>query len=175
MKSSLRRIFRLLAEIVVAVYLLLDAIVSPIVRPTLRFFGELRIVAQLRSWIERLGPYPSLALLLVPVAFVEPAKLGALYLIGLGHVVSGTALLILAQILSVLLVERLFVIVKPRLLELAWFARLWGWFVAIRDPALRWLLTRAAWILRLRILAKVRMARLLSRLGRARRSGDAAP
>lgn len=79
---------------------------------------------RLRHSIERLGPYPSLLLLAVPTAIVEPLKLIAVAIAGDGHWVTGTAMIVAAYATSLLLVERLFVIVKPKLLKLRWFARL---------------------------------------------------
>ena len=39
--------------------------------------------------------------------------------------------------------ERLFVILKPKLLMLPWFAKSWRWFIALRRRGLRWL--RSLW------------------------------
>jgi hypothetical protein len=44
-------------------------------------------------------------------------------------------MIVVAYAASLLLVERLFMIVKPKLLRLPWFARLWDWFVALRGKA----------------------------------------
>jgi hypothetical protein len=85
----------------------------------------------LRAYIERLGPYQSLALLLVPVGIVEPLKLIAVALVGEGHWITGTAMMVVAYSGSLLVVERLFRIVKPKLLTLPWFARIWGCFTAL--------------------------------------------
>ena len=87
---------------------------------------------KLRARIEQLGPYQSLALLLLPASVVEPLKLIAVAVAGDGHWVTGTAMIVAAYGASLLLVERLFKIVKPKLLTLPWFARLWGWFTALR-------------------------------------------
>jgi hypothetical protein len=94
--------------------------------------------ARLRRRIERLGPYQSLALLAVPAAIVEPLKLVAVAVAGSGHWISGTITVICAYAASLLLVDRLFRIVKPKLLTLPWFARLWGWLVAAKDRVLGW-------------------------------------
>jgi hypothetical protein len=44
-------------------------------------------------------------------------------------------MIVIAYAASLFLVERLFRIVKPKLLTLPWFARLWDWFVALRGNA----------------------------------------
>jgi hypothetical protein len=75
-------------------------------------------------------------LLLIPVILVEPLKVIAVAVAGEGHWITGTAMIIAAYAASLLLVERLFAMVKPKLLTLPWFARLWGWFVAFRSKTM---------------------------------------
>jgi hypothetical protein len=87
---------------------------------------------RLRTGIERLGPYQSLALLAVPVCIVEPLKLAAVALAGEGRWFTGVAVIIAAYAASLVLVERLFRIVKPKLLKLHWFAKLWSGLIVIR-------------------------------------------
>jgi hypothetical protein len=100
---------------------------QPIDLPRPRSLGE-----NARRRIEGLGPYQSLAVLLVPAGVVEPLKLVAVAVAGDGHWITGTAMIVIAYAASLLVVERLFMIVKPKLLTLPWFARLWAWFVACR-------------------------------------------
>jgi hypothetical protein len=79
-----------------------------------------------------LGPYQSLLLLSIPTGLVEPLKLIAVAVAGEGHWITGTVMIIVAYGFSLLFVERLFQIVKPKLLSLPWFARLWNWVLAVR-------------------------------------------
>lgn len=79
-----------------------------------------------------MAPYPSLMLLAVPIVLVEPLKLVALLIAGRGHWLSGTVMIIAAYTLSLLFVERLFRIVKPKLMMIGWFAKCWAWFVALK-------------------------------------------
>ena len=95
------------------------------------------LLQRLRRSIERLGPYQSLALLLVRTGVVEPLKLIAVAATGDGHWITGTAMIVIAYTGSLLLVERLFAIVKPKLLTLPWFARLWALFVSLREKVVR--------------------------------------
>jgi hypothetical protein len=94
--------------------------------------------SRLRRYIEGLGPYQSLVLLAIPVSLVEPLKLAAVAIAGGGHWITGTVTIIFAYAVSLLVIERLFKIVKPKLLTLPWFARLWSWIVNIRGRALEW-------------------------------------
>jgi hypothetical protein len=96
-----------------------------------------------RRRLEQLGPYPSLLVLAVPLAVVEPFKLVAVLIAGGGHFVTGLFFLILTYVVSLVVTERLFIILKPKLLMLPWFAKSWRWFVALRRLGLRWL--RSLW------------------------------
>jgi hypothetical protein len=91
--------------------------------------------SRLRRIIEGLGPYQSLVLLAIPTALVEPLKLIAVAVAGDGHWITGTVMIIAAYAASLLVIERLFRIVKPKLLTLPWFARLWTRFIVIRGKA----------------------------------------
>lgn len=93
--------------------------------------------ARARAWIESLEPYQSLLLLVVPACLVEPMKLAALAVAGEGHWITGTGMIVAAYAASLLLVERLFLIVKPKLLTLPWFASVWARFVALRAKVKR--------------------------------------
>jgi hypothetical protein len=87
----------------------------------------------LRRFIQQLGPYPSLALLCVPVAMVEPLKAAALVVAGKGHWLSGTVTIVAAYAMSLLVVEKLFRLVKPKLLMLNWFAAIWSVVESVRS------------------------------------------
>jgi hypothetical protein len=86
-----------------------------------------------RRHIRRLGPYQSLALMLLPILLVEPLKIVALFVAGNGHWLTGTGMLVAAYGVSLVVVERLFKVVKFKLMTMNWFADLWRWFTAARD------------------------------------------
>jgi hypothetical protein len=77
------------------------------------------------------------------LAVVEPLKVATVFIAGEGHWITGASLWF-SPMQSVLFVtEWLFVVVKPKLLTLSWFARAWAWFVAVRDKTWRWVVKRA--------------------------------
>lgn len=96
------------------------------------------LLSGVRRRIQKMGPYLSLALLALPLTLVEPLKIVALYVVGKGHWITGTAMIIGAYAVSLLLVERLFKVVKPKLMMLTWFSKLWTRFTAIRSKTLSW-------------------------------------
>lgn len=94
---------------------------------------QMTVFARMRRLIQKMAPYPSLMLLAIPVALVEPLKLLALFIAGRGHWLSGTGMIVAAYAVSLLLVERLFKIVKPKLMMIGWFANCWIRFVGLKD------------------------------------------
>lgn len=72
-----------------------------------------------------LRPYPSLALFVIPVIVLEPAKPLAGYLIGTGHFFAGAVTFITAEVLKLTFVERLFHLNRTKLLSIPAFA--WGY------------------------------------------------
>lgn len=115
-------------------------------------------------WMERriqtLSPYAALALLLLPSVLLLPIKLLALWLIGLGHVLLGSLVIIATKLGGTALVARLFTLTQPALLQLPWFARL---YTRWTDWKLR-LLTRvrASWVWRQAQQFKLRCKRRLA-------------
>jgi hypothetical protein len=103
------------------------------------------VASRLRRYIERLGPYQSLALVGLPVTLVEPLKLAAVAIVGSGHWITGLVTILCAYAASLFLIERLFKIVKPKLLTLPWFARLWNWLATLRRRVVAWISWRLYW------------------------------
>jgi hypothetical protein len=103
---------------------------------------QIRTPQIIHQAIEGLPPYPSLLVVAVPLAIVEPLKLVAVIVMGDGHLIGGTVSILCAYAASLFITERLFVIVKPKLLTLPWFVAIWRPFVRIRGRLLRWFFTR---------------------------------
>ena len=103
----------------------------------------MRIPRSLHRLLNRLSPYQSLVILAIPLAIVEPLKLVALFVVGEGHFVAGVLIMIFAYAGSLFVTERLFLVLKPKLLTLSWFAVAWQWFVTVRNKLVYWL--RRTW------------------------------
>ena len=99
----------------------------------------MQVTSALHRGLARLGPYQALLILAIPLAIVEPLKLVALLVIGDGHFIAGVLVMICAYAGSLFITERLFVALKPKLLNLPWFAVSWRLFVAVRDNLFFWL------------------------------------
>ena len=84
--------------------------------------------AGVRRRLQQLGPYKSLGILLIPLILVEPAKMAGVAFMGLGHWVGGACLIVGAYAAGLLVVDRLFRVVKSKLYTIRWCATLAGKF-----------------------------------------------
>jgi hypothetical protein len=103
----------------------------PVIAQKLRS-RRMTFLARCRRGLQRISPYLSLLALLVPLLLVEPLKLVALLVAGSGHWLAGAAILVAAYAASLLVIERLFRVLKPKIMMMGWFNRLWTGFVAFR-------------------------------------------
>ena len=108
-----------------------------IVRP--RRSRRMTLLALARRKIQQFGPYKCLALLLVPLLIVEPLKITGIAFVSLGHWTAGACIIIGAYVTSLLIIDRLFRVVKSKLMTMTWFAGLVTTFVKTRGSALTWL------------------------------------
>lgn len=100
---------------------------------------------RLEVWICRLGPYTSLVLFALPAVLLFPVKLLALWAMGNGHALTGLLVIIAAKIIGAAAVARLYLLTRPVLLTILWFARLLGWFLALKQRWIANLRATAAW------------------------------
>jgi hypothetical protein len=120
-----RRIFRPVGFVLVALYFAVDAVFSHVTRPFVEWIGKLPAFNGIRAWIVSLNAYSALALFAVPVMVLEPVKPVAAYLMATGHLVSGLGSLVGAEILKLTVVERLFQLNRHKLLSIPAVA--WGY------------------------------------------------
>jgi hypothetical protein len=142
---GVRAVGRFLVAVGVVGYTILDELLVPLFRPVIRWLTSLRLFQRIGEWLGRLPPYVALLALGVPFAIIEPMKIAAIWWAGTGHVVTGTIGLLFAHALSLLVVERIFHAVYKPLMRIGWVARLLGWLFALRDRALAWIKSTAAW------------------------------
>jgi hypothetical protein len=121
----------------------------------LSYLARFRSWARLELWIAGLPPYGALAALALPTSILFPLKLVALYLLALGHAVSGGALFAAAKIASTALIARIFMLTKPALMQIAWFARAYDWLIPWQEAMFA--MIRASWVWRYGRMVKTRV------------------
>ncbi|GGC51144.1 hypothetical protein [Chelatococcus reniformis] len=122
-----------------AVLFLIEAWFWDHLQPVFAWIGRVvpwqRVRRALEEAVRHLPPYAALVLFAVPLALVEPMKLLALWHLAEGRLITAVIIFAVAQILALGLSVFLFDLVKPKLLSIAWFARLYAWVIRLKDWA----------------------------------------
>lgn len=125
--------------------------------------------------IERLPPYATLVVFVVPVILLLPLKFLGLWMLAQGQWFGALAVLALAKVVSLGVTAFIFDLTRDKLLQLAWFRTLYDWVLlllerahALTDPVKRRV---KLW---LRMFSPKRASRTLRLLRRMRRTMHAA-
>ena len=109
--------------LVAALYFLLDALFLIFIRPIAQALARLGLFDAITQAIASLGPYTTLALFVVPLILLEPAKPLGLYFMAEGHYGRGIVVIAGAELLKIVIVERIYHIGQPKLMTIPLFAR----------------------------------------------------
>ncbi len=175
----MRRLLRPLVIVLALVFLfeawLWDRL-APIVGWVVARIPLRAIKARLAAWIERLPPTATLLVAIVPpLALLLPLKFLGLWMLAHGYWLGAIGVLALAKVVSLGVTAFIFDLTRDKLLQLAWFRRLYGWVMrgidwahALVDPVKRRV---RIW---LRMFAPKRAGRMLRLFRRIRRRMQAA-
>jgi hypothetical protein len=143
----MRRLVRVFWVILALLFLLeawLWARLEPIVAALVALLPLETIKAKTAAAVESLPPAATLVVFLVPVAVLLPVKIAALWFFHKGYWFAGIGALIFAKLAGLGVTAFVFEITRPKLLQLAWFARLYAlvmrgldWAHAMVDPVKR--------------------------------------
>ena len=94
--------------------------------------GRLPILRSVEAFIASLPPYPALLFFATPALLLVPLKLIALFLISHGQATLGVLTIIAAKFAGTALVARIFILTRPQLLRIGWFAWVYERFTAFK-------------------------------------------
>lgn len=120
--------------------------------------GRLPVFRSIERGIEALPPYAALAVFFAPSLALIPVKLLALWLISQGKAFLGVSVIVIAKIAGTAVVARLFMLTKPALMKLSWFATLYARWTAWKDALVERVRASAAWRTIRRAKAEIREA-----------------
>lgn len=95
-------------------------------------FARLTWIQRYEAWLQRIPPYPTMIVFFLPGLGLLPVKMAAVWFIAQGHVGSGLAVIAGAKLIGTAIVARSFVICKPKLMTVSWFARSYEMILNIR-------------------------------------------
>lgn len=142
---------------VVASIFLIEAWLWDLVQPVIHRIVDVlplrRLKAMARWLVTRLPAWATLLVMGLPGIVLIPAKLLGIWLLARGQLIAGIGLFILAKSVGVVLTVFLFEICRPKLMEMAWFAKAYGWFVATRAWAHAQIAPYRTWLAELKLRA----------------------
>ena len=129
-------------------------------------------LAKFRPWaaveaaIAKAPPYSALCVFALPTTLLLPLKLVAMWLLAKGMVAWATALFVGAKIASTALIARIFLLTKPALMRIAWFAVAYEWFTGWKEHLFAIIRASPVWRFGRRVKAEVKrtIERALARL-----------
>ena len=127
----------------------------------LAWLGRWPLLRNLEAAVSRLPPWAALGVVMLPTLTLLPVKFLALWLIADGHALLGVAVVVLAKLGGTAVLARLFVLTRPALLRLPWFASLYGRWLPFKAGLLR--RVRASWAWRVGRVFKRSLGRALRR------------
>lgn len=127
-------------------------------RPLAALLGQLarfRPWAAMELWIAGLPPYGALMVFALPTTILFPLKLAAMWLLANGQFFAASALFIGAKIASTAFIARIFMLTKPALMQIGWFAWAYNIFMPWKEALFEKI--RASWAWRYGRMVKTRI------------------
>jgi hypothetical protein len=159
---------------ILALLFLLEAWLWDHLRPLVAWVVDLapwdRLKQRLAQMIERLPPYAALGVFIVPFIVLLPLKFLEVYFLATRNWLGAALVLIGAKLLGLGVTAFVFDATRSKLLQMAWFRRMFDWFMWAREWAhaqtepIRRHLQQLLWLLR-----PQRAGRFFRRLMRLRR------
>lgn len=153
--SALKPPLTALFQVIAALVLLFEEWGWKPLSDALAWLARFPIAARLEALIARLPPYAALFVFALPTAILLPVKLVAMWLLAQGKVVTATVAFIAAKIASTALVARIFILTRPSLMRIGWFASAYNRIIPWKDRLFAEI--RASWVWRYGRMVKTRV------------------
>ena len=108
---------------------------EPIVARAVAWIPLRAFKAWLAERVDTLSPAMTLIVFIVPVIPLFPLKMFGLWLLANEYWVSAVVILVLAKFLGLGVAAFVFDVTRPKLLQMAWFEKLYDWMMAMRAKA----------------------------------------
>ncbi|HWI10411.1 MAG TPA: hypothetical protein VNU48_03695 [Burkholderiaceae bacterium] len=154
------------AIFVIAVVIVLEECLWDGLKRGMRKLSALPIVAAAEQRLRKLGPWASLAVLMLPATILLPCKLAAVWALSHHHPMLGLTVLLAAKLAGTSMAAYLFDIVRDSARQLVWFDRCCSAVIHALDRTKTWLARQPTYRAAVTAVAtaRARTARLVRRL-----------
>lgn len=140
---AVRRAVVLVLQIIAALILLFEEWGWRPLVAGLEWLARFKVIARAELFIAGLPPYGALLALALPSSLLFPLKFLSIFLLAQGQFFLAGALFVFAKIASTALIARIFLLTKPALMRIGWFARAHDWLMPWKDAIFAAI--RASW------------------------------
>jgi len=102
-------------------------------------------IAVLEAWLKKQPPWIALLAFATPSVLILPIKFSAIFFAAHHRFFLAIAAVVIGKILATAIVARLYVVLRPTLMTIGWFARADTWFFYWRDRAYAFVRALPAW------------------------------
>jgi hypothetical protein len=135
---TMRRTFRPLL-VLLAIFFLIEAWLWDHLKPVVAAVVNLVPWGPFRDWLKaliaKLPPWAALIVFVIPFIVLLPLKFLEFWFIAHRQWIGAAAVLIAAKLLGLGVTAFIFEVTRDKLLQMAWFARLYAWVMWVRDKA----------------------------------------
>ena len=134
MRRLLRPLWTILALLFLMEAWLWDHL-QPIVARAVNFIPWGKLKEKLARLIEDLPPWATLVVFIIPFILLLPLKVLEVFFIAKRQWLAAGFVLVVAKLLGLGVTAFVFDVTRDKLLQLAWFSRMFDWFMWLRDWA----------------------------------------
>lgn len=136
---------RWLARVILALVILFEEWGWEPLRRAFALIARLPVIRQFEALLRRLPPRWAVVVLVLPSLLILPVKLAAVWLVAEGHALLGVVVIVAAKLFGTALLAWLFQLIQPALMQLAWFAQLYGRWTGWKAELLAWVRASVVW------------------------------
>jgi hypothetical protein len=164
MKTRLKYALEILVVPLAAAVVFFEQILIRVLNAITAVVARWAPIAALEDWLRRQPPWIALLAFVAPSILILPIKFSAIYFIAHRKFAMAIAAIVIGKVLATAIVARLYVVLRPTLMTIGWFARLDIWFFFWRDRAYDFVRALPAWQKARAVIdrARLRLAALVS-------------
>jgi hypothetical protein len=145
MKPSLKRALELLIIPLAAAVVFFEQTLIRMLNAITAVVARWAPIAALEAWLRKQPPWIAVLAFVAPSILILPIKFSAIFFVAHRHFMMAIAAVVIGKVLATAIVARLYVVLRPTLMTIGWFARLDTWFFFWRDRAYAYVRAIPAW------------------------------
>jgi hypothetical protein len=125
--------------VLLAIIFLIEAWLWDHLEPVVAWVVSALPLRAFKQWlaerVDTLSPAMTLIVFIVPIIPLFPLKLVGLWLLANEYWISAILVLVFAKFFGLGVTAFIFDVTRPKLLQMPWFEKLYGWVIALREKA----------------------------------------